>query len=76
MLVATMHSFKQYDVFILSKDINPAITQGMQGVILEIWDDNRYDVEFVKEDGTNYEFEGQSTFTIDSSYIGEITWSS
>jgi hypothetical protein len=73
---ATLHAIKQYDVFILNKDINPAITKGMEGVILEIWDSNSYEVEFVKEDGTNYEFEEQSTFTIDCTYIGEITWTS
>ncbi len=67
---------KQYDVFILSKDINPAITKGMQGVILETRNDDSYLSEFVKEDGTNHEFEGQTVFTIDNSYIGQITWSS
>lgn len=65
---------KQYDVFILSKDINPTITKGMQGVILETWNVDSYFVEFVKDDGTNYEFEGQSVFTIDNSYIEQITW--
>lgn len=60
--MATMHSFKPYDVFILSKNINPGITRGMEGVILEIWDNNSYEVEFVREDGTNYEFEGQSIY--------------
>jgi Domain of unknown function (DUF4926) len=69
-----MQTIKQYDVFILNKDINPAITRGMEGVILEIWDKDSYEVEFVKLDGTNYEFEGQSTFTVDKTYIGEIVW--
>jgi len=71
-----MQTIKQFDVFILAKDINPAITRGMSGVILEIWDNYSYEVEFVKDDGTNYEFDGQSAFTIDSTYIGEVTWSS
>ena len=65
---------KQYDVFTLEKNINPVITKGMEGVILEIWEDNSFETEFVKGDGTNYEYQGQSTFTIDSSYIGEIIW--
>jgi len=64
-----MNSFKRYDVFKLAKDINPTITKGMTGVILEIYDPKTYEVEFVKEDGSNYEFEGQFTFTIDSSFI-------
>ena len=71
-----MDKIKQYDVFILNKDINEVVVKGMEGVILEIWNNNSYEVEFVKEDGSNYEFEGQSTFTIDSSYIGNITWTS
>lgn len=62
---------KQYDSFFLAKNINPAITQGMKGVILEIWDADVFEVEFVKEDGTNFEFEGHFTFTIDRSYIKE-----
>ena len=71
-----MDKIKQYDVFILNKDINAVVVKGMEGVILEVWNNDSYEVEFVKEDGSNYEFEGQSTFTIDSSYIGNITWTS
>ena len=41
----------------------------MEGVILEIYDSKTYEVEFVKEDGSNYEFEGQFTFIIDNSFI-------
>ena len=64
-----MNTIKQYDVFKLAKDINPNITKGIEGVILEIYDSKTYEVEFVKEDGSNYEFEGQFTFTIGSSFI-------
>ena len=71
-----MQKIKQYDVFVLSKDINPAIIKGMQGVILEAWNDETYLVEFVKDDGTNYEFEDQSMFTIDNSFIERITLTS
>jgi hypothetical protein len=67
-----MQNLKQYDVFILAKDINPAIVSGMQGVILEIWNENDFEVEFVKDDGTNYQYEGQPTFTIDRSFIGKV----
>ena len=67
-----MAEIKQYDVFILSKDINPNITRGMQGVVLEIWSANDFEVEFVKEDGSNYEFEGSPTFTIDKSFIDKL----
>ncbi len=64
-----MNTIKQYDVFELAKDINPNITKGMEGVILEIYDSKTYEVEFVKDDGSNYEFEGQFIFTINSSFI-------
>ena len=67
-----MDVIKQYDVFELAKDINPNITKGMRGVVLEIYNSKAYEVEFVKEDGTNYEFEDQFTFTVDNSFIGQI----
>ena len=64
-----MRSFKQYDAFKLAKDINHKITKGMEGVILEIYDSKTYEVEFVKEDGSNYEFEGQFTLIMYNSFI-------
>jgi hypothetical protein len=67
-----METIKQYDVFELAKDINPNITKGMWSVILEVYSSKDFEVEFVNEDGTNYEFEGQSTFMVDSSFIGQI----
>lgn len=69
-----MPGINQYDVFTLAKDINPLIQKGMNGVVLEIWDNNSFEVEFVKEDGTNYEYNGQAFFTLDSSFIGEIVF--
>ena len=64
-----MISFKQYDAFKLAKDITPKITKGMEGVILEIYGSKTYEVEFVKEDGINYEFQGQFIFIIGNSCI-------
>ena len=64
-----MSIYNQYDSFVLSKDINPAVREGMTGVILEVWSDNYFEVEFVKKDGRNIEFEGLGVFTIDKSYI-------
>lgn len=46
----------------------------MQGVILEIWDDKNYEIEFVKDDGTNHEYNGEATFTVDKSFIGKVIW--
>ncbi len=48
--------------FELSRDINPEITKGMMGVVLEILEpDKTFEVEFPREDGGNY---GDKTFTI------------
>ncbi len=74
LLRTTGQTIKQYDCFLLARDLNPIITKGMQGVILEIWDDNRFEIEFVKGDGTNHEFNGEYTFTVDKSFIGDIIW--
>jgi hypothetical protein len=62
----------QYETFELSKNLNPVLKKGMQGVILEILDRNSFEVEFVNEDGTNIEFDGNATFTIDSSYFKSL----
>jgi hypothetical protein len=67
---------EQYDVFTLSKDINPAVREGMTGVILEVLSRNSFEVEFVNEDGTNVEYLGQATFTIDLSFIDAASLSS
>ena len=59
-----MLQMQQYQVIELIVDINPKLRKGMEGVILEIWDADTYEVEFVNDDGTNIEFEGMSTFTL------------
>lgn len=64
-------SFKQYQIFVLNRDINPVIVKGMQGVILEVLDSDTYEVEFVKEDGTNYEYQDLFTFTLNKTDINE-----
>ena len=55
---------QQYQTFTLIKDLNPAITAGMVGTIIEVFDEDNFEVEFVKPDGSNYEFKGQFTFTV------------
>ncbi|MDF2430654.1 MAG: hypothetical protein JWP44_285 [Mucilaginibacter sp.] len=62
-------SFKQYQLIELTADINPVIKKGLKGVILEVWADDVFEVEFVKEDATNYEFKGQFTFTVSAASI-------
>ena len=64
---------KQYDLFILKEDLNPNIKAGMQGVILEIYSSDEIEVEFVKPDGSNYEYNGHFTFTIKKEVIKLIT---
>lgn len=59
----------QYDIFILLEDLNPLIKQGAEGVILEIYDLKEIEVEFVREDGSNIEYEGQGTFQINPEII-------
>ena len=71
-LAAIMKPFKQYDIFELAKDLNPVIKKGMIGVILEVWDSKNFEVEFVKNDGSSYEYEGNGTFTVDSSFFEEM----
>ena len=55
---------KEFESVILLIDLNEIIKKGMIGAILEVWDDEAVEVEFVKDDGTNYEYEGQTTFAI------------
>ena len=50
---------KQYDTFILLEDLNPEIKAGMTGVILEISNKDEVVAEFVKPDGSNYEYKGK-----------------
>lgn len=58
-----MPLIEQNQSFELSRDINAEITKGMMGVILEILEpDKKFEVEFPREDGSNY---GDKTFTID-----------
>lgn len=64
----------RYDCFLLAKDLNPAIVKGMEAVILEVWDSNNFLVEFVKPDGTDHEYNGETNFDIDGSFIGEVTY--
>lgn len=72
LLEFSMNKPRLNDVFVLAKDINPVIQKGMSGVILEIFNQNSYLVEFVKSNGANYEYNGQTTFFIDYSFLDRI----
>ena len=64
---------KQYDTFILLRDLNPVIKKGFRGVILDTYEEHidglkcvrEVEVEFVKENGTNYAYNNEATFCID-----------
>jgi hypothetical protein len=59
---SVMPLIEQNQSFELSRDINPEITKGMMGVIVEILEpDNTFEVEFPREDGGSY---GDKSFTI------------
>lgn len=59
----------QFDTFTLVEDLNPIIKKGMKGTILEIYNSEMIEVEFVDEYGKNFEFEGNGTFTINKNKI-------
>jgi hypothetical protein len=59
-----MATMKQYQAIVPVRDINPVIKKGMIGVILEVLDADTYIVEFVQDDGRNFEYDGQGTFDL------------
>jgi hypothetical protein len=63
-------SLEQYQSFELSKDLNSFVVKGMMGIIMEVHEaEKTFEVEFPLEDGSNYEYQGKSSFTISSDYI-------
>ena len=57
-----MPAIEQDQSFELSRDITPEITKGMMGVILKVLEpDKSFEVEFPRENGSNY---GDKTFKI------------
>ncbi len=48
---------KQFDIVELLEDLNEIIKKGMVGCVLEVWDEETVEVEFVKNDGSNFEHE-------------------
>lgn len=64
---------KKYDCFILKNDLNLNIKVGMKGVVLEIYDNNTIEVEFVKDDGTNIGYNESYTFTLKKDLVQIIS---
>jgi hypothetical protein len=69
----TNGTINQYDSVQLLEDVNPKIKRGMKGVILEKYNDDNYEIEFLDNDGKNIEYEMQFTFTIKGRQIRKIT---
>ncbi len=57
----------EYDVFELTREVNPVLRKGMQGTILMVLDFDNFLVEFVDNDGFNYVFEDEAVFTLNKS---------
>ena len=57
---------REHAVFLLTKDLNPLIIKGSQGVVVYVYSQHVFEVEFVNADGTNINYEGQSTFKVNS----------
>jgi hypothetical protein len=64
--------FYQYQVVELVESINTVIKAGLRGVILEVYDNETFEVEFLDEDGINYEFNGKFTFTLKANQLKAI----
>lgn len=64
--------FYQYQRVELTSDINPVLKVGMTGVILEVWDEEHYEVEFLDENGFNYEYNGAGIFTLKATDIAPV----
>lgn len=53
----------QYDTVTILEDLNPVITKGMMGLVMDINDDFA-EVMFNSETGITYSFNGSTTFTV------------
>jgi hypothetical protein len=56
--------YYQYQSIELARDLNHVLKEGMLGVILEVWDEQTFEVEFLNEEGYNYEYNGEGIFTL------------
>ena len=63
---------QEYDIFILKEDLNPVLPKNSKGVIMLCYPNNEYEVEFVKDDTTNIEYQGRSTFTISGDLMEKV----
>lgn len=64
--------YNQYDIIELTENINPKLKKGMQGTILEKYDEDNFEIEILDVDGLNIEFDNQMTFTVAKEQIKRI----
>ena len=63
--------YYQYQTIKSTRDLNAVIKTGMKGVIMEVWNEETIEVEFLDNERYNYEYSGQYTFTVETSDITE-----
>ena len=44
----------------------------MRGIILEVWDEQTFEVEFLDDEGYNYEYNGEGIFTLTANDIKPV----
>jgi len=64
--------YKQYQTIELTKDLSPILKKGMRGIILEVWDEQTFEVEFLDDEGYNYEYNGEGIFTLTANDIKPV----
>jgi hypothetical protein len=62
----------QYDIIELTQDINPKLKKGMQGTILEKYNDDTLEIEVLDAYGSNISFNDQFTFTVEKTQVRKI----
>jgi hypothetical protein len=63
-MTVDMESINQYDVVEITEDINPKVKRGMQGTILEKYNEDNFEIEILDNEGVNISFDNQFTFTV------------
>jgi hypothetical protein len=68
----TAEAINQYDIIELTEDLNPKLKKGMQGTILEKYNDENFEIEVLDREGINISFGDHHTFTVRKSQIKKI----
>jgi len=71
-IVMERKNFEEHQCVKIIIDLNPVIKSGMTGVILEVFENDDYIVEFLDENGFNYCYEDECIFTINGMSLQAI----